>query len=85
MSKIWTQLVEVIMQFLILILVLYNQPAHVRRANTSHVAHTGSICPGATHFYSGNVKPYWTETLEFKCKIGSHYFYGKRNHVHTHK
>jgi hypothetical protein len=35
------------------------------------------ICPGATHFYSGKKKPYWTKTLVLKCKIGDHYFYGK--------
>jgi hypothetical protein len=75
------------MQFLLLIIALANQPAYVRGANTSHVhtIHTGGICPGATHFYSGKVKPYWTKTLEFKCKIGDHYFYGKKQHERNHK
>lgn len=73
------------MQLLLLILALSNQPTHVRMVNTSHDHRHTSICPGATHFYSGKKKPYWTKTLEFKCKIGDHYFYGKKQHERTDK
>lgn len=73
------------MYFLIFIIALANQPTPIRRADASTDSHTDSICPGATHFYSGKKKPYWTKTLEFKCKIGDHYFYGKKQHERTDK
>lgn len=33
------------------------------------------ITGGATHFYSGDKKPSWAASMEFRTHIGGHYFY----------
>lgn len=33
------------------------------------------ITDGATHFYSGDKKPYWTASLTYVKTIGGHHFY----------
>lgn len=32
------------------------------------------LTDGANHFYSGTQKPYWAKKMQFKVKIGGHYF-----------
>jgi len=38
---------------------------------------TLDVTYGATHFHSGK-RPYWAKSMDFKIKIGNHYFYKEK-------